>query len=113
MILFVSGRCDIPAFYSRWFFNRLQEGFVDVRNPFNPHQISRIYLNEQNIDGILPEADFNFKNKHILLVEDNELNSEIATEILTEYGFIVDTAENGAEALEKVSTSKPVLTIWC
>ena len=62
---------------------------------------------EQNIDGILPEADFNFKNKHILLVEDNELNSEIATEILTEYGFIVDTAENGAEALEKVSTSKP------
>ena len=42
-----------------------------------------------------------------MLVEDNELNSEIATEILTEYGFIVDTAENGAEALEKVSTSKP------
>ncbi len=62
---------------------------------------------EQNIDDVLPEADFNFKNKHILLVEDNELNSEIATEILTEYGFIVDTAENGAEALEKVSTSKP------
>ena len=62
---------------------------------------------EQNNDGILPEAGFDFKNKHILLVEDNELNSEIATEILTEYGFIVDTAENGAEALEKVSTSKP------
>ena len=62
---------------------------------------------EQNNDGILPEAGFDFKNKHILLVEDNELNSEIATEILTEYGFIVDTAENGAEAIEKVSTSKP------
>ena len=62
---------------------------------------------EQNNDDVLPEADFNFKNKHILLVEDNELNSEIATEILTEYGFIVDTAVNGAEALEKVSTSKP------
>ena len=62
---------------------------------------------EQNNDDVLPEADFNFKNKHILLVEDNELNSEIATEILTEYGFIVDTAENGAEALEKVSTSNP------
>ena len=62
---------------------------------------------EQTNDDVLPEADFNFKNKHILLVEDNELNSEIATEILTEYGFIVDTAENGAEALEKVSTSKP------
>ena len=53
MILFVSGRCDIPAFYSTWFFNRLQEGYVDVRNPFNSHQISRIYLNERNIDCIL------------------------------------------------------------
>lgn len=44
MILFVSGRCDIPAFYSEWFFNRLNEGFVDVRNPYNEHQISRIIL---------------------------------------------------------------------
>ena len=48
MILFVSGRCDIPAFYSTWFFNRLQEGFSwMLETPFNPHQISRIYLNEQ------------------------------------------------------------------
>lgn len=62
---------------------------------------------EQNNDDILPQAGYNFKDKHILLVEDNELNREIAVEILTEYGFIVDTAENGAEALEKVSTSKP------
>ena len=62
---------------------------------------------EQNNDGIFPQAGYNFKDKHILLVEDNELNREIAVEILTEYGFIVDTAENGAEALEKVSTSKP------
>lgn len=53
MIIFVSGRCDIPAFYSEWFFKRLQEGFVDVRNPFNPHQISRIPLNEQNVDAFL------------------------------------------------------------
>ena len=45
--------------------------------------------------------------RKVLVVEDNELNREIAVEILTEYGFIVDTAENGAEALEKVSTSKP------
>ena len=51
--------------------------------------------------------EYDFSGKRVLLVEDNELNSEIATEILTEYGFIVDTAENGAEALEKVSTSKP------
>ena len=39
------------------------------------------------------------------MVEDNELNREIAMEILNEYGFCIDTAENGAEALEKVSAS--------
>ena len=44
MLLFVSGRCDIPAFYSEWLFQRFKAGFVDVRNPFNPHQISRIAL---------------------------------------------------------------------
>ena len=53
MILFVSGRCDIPAFYSEWFFHRLKEGYVDVRNPYNEHQISRILLCEENIDCIL------------------------------------------------------------
>ena len=42
-----------------------------------------------------------------LVVEDNELNREIAQEILREYGFRVDTAENGAVAVEKVSTAAP------
>lgn len=53
MILFVSGRCDIPAFYNTWFFNRLREGYVDVRNPYNEHQVSRILLNKENIDCIV------------------------------------------------------------
>lgn len=53
MIVFVSGRCDIPAFFSNWFFHRLQEGFVDVRNPYNKHQISRIILQDEYIDCIL------------------------------------------------------------
>ena len=56
---------------------------------------------------ILPTAGSDFRGKCILLVEDNELNSEIAAEILNEYGFLVDTAENGAEAVEKVKNSKP------
>ena len=56
---------------------------------------------------LLPEEDADFKDKHILLVEDNELNREIAQEILWEYGFRVDTAENGAVAVEKVRTAAP------
>ena len=56
---------------------------------------------------LLPEEDADFKDRHILLVEDNELNREIAQEILREYGFLVDSAENGAVAVEKVSTAAP------
>ena len=56
---------------------------------------------------LLPKKDTNFKGRHILLVEDNELNREIAQEILREYGFRVDTAENGAVAVEKVCTAAP------
>ena len=58
-------------------------------------------------DNILPAASSDFRNRHILLVEDNELNSEIAMAILNEYGFQVDTAENGAEAVEKIRNSAP------
>ena len=56
---------------------------------------------------LLPEEDADFKDRHILLVEDNELNREIAQEILREYGFRVDTAENGAVAVEKVRAAAP------
>lgn len=53
MILSVSRRTDIPAFYSDWFFNRLQEGYVLVRNPMNFHQISRVKLSADVIDCIV------------------------------------------------------------
>ena len=59
------------------------------------------------VQRLLPEKNADFKGKHILLVEDNELNREIAQEILQEYGFLVATAENGAVAVEKVSTAAP------
>ena len=56
---------------------------------------------------ILPGKNADFRGRHILLVEDNELNREIAMTILHEYGFLVDIAENGAVAVEKVRTSDP------
>ena len=58
---------------------------------------------------ILPsphESEY-FKGKHLLLAEDNELNREIALEILGKYGFVTDTAEDGAAAVEKVAASRP------
>lgn len=51
MILNISGRTDIVAFYTDWFMNRYKEGFVDVRNPFNPKMVSRIRFD--NVDAIL------------------------------------------------------------
>ena len=42
-----------------------------------------------------------------MLVEDNELNQEIAVTILEEYGFVIETADDGVEAVEKVSNAQP------
>ena len=49
MILNVSGRTDIVAFYSEWFMNRYHEGFIDVRNPFNPSLVSRIFFDDVDL----------------------------------------------------------------
>lgn len=53
MIISASRRTDIPTYYSDWFFNRIKEGFVLVRNPMNIHQISRIHLSPEVVDGIV------------------------------------------------------------
>lgn len=53
MILSASRRTDIPTFYSEWFFNRIKEGFLYVRNPMNAHQISRIDLSPEVVDCIV------------------------------------------------------------
>lgn len=62
---------------------------------------------QMEAQDILPGKNADFRGRHILLVEDNELNREIAVAILHEYGFLVDTAENGAVAVEKIRTSDP------
>ncbi len=53
------------------------------------------------------DTEVDFTNKRILLVEDNELNREIAEDILSEYGFLIETAEDGIVAVDKVSHSTP------
>ena len=53
MILSVSRRTDIPNYYSQWFYNRIKEGFVYVRNPINAHQVSRIEITPDVVDCIV------------------------------------------------------------
>ena len=53
MIISASRRTDIPTYYADWFFRRIQEGFVLVRNPMNAHQVSQVSLNPEVVDGIV------------------------------------------------------------
>ncbi len=53
MIISASRRTDIPAFYSDWFFRRLREGHLLVKNPLNRSQVSRITLDPDSIDCIV------------------------------------------------------------
>ena len=50
MIISASRRTDIPAFYSDWFFKRLEGGYLYVKNPMNPGQVSKILLNQDTVD---------------------------------------------------------------
>ena len=52
MIINTGQRTDIPAFYSQWFLNRIREGFVLVRNPYNPQSVTRYSLSPGVVDLI-------------------------------------------------------------
>lgn len=52
MIINTGMRTDIPAFYADWFAGRLKAGFVLVRNPYNPHSITRYRLTPDVVDLI-------------------------------------------------------------
>lgn len=102
MILNVSGRTDIVAFYSEWFINRYKEGFVDVRNPFNPKLVSRI--NFSDVGAIL------FCTKNPLPIIDflKEINKPIIFQItLTPYKNDIEpnvpAKSNIIEAIKKIS----------
>lgn len=53
MIISASRRTDIPAWYSQWLVNRIQAGYVLVRNPMNPRQVSRVTLSPDVVDGMV------------------------------------------------------------
>lgn len=88
-------KAGVTAFCSKPIF--LSELREILESPFTVHR---------GADMAAQENDF-FKGKKILLVEDNELNQEIAVEILQEMGFIMDVADDGTVAVDKVKAAKP------
>ena len=89
MILSVSRRTDIPAFYSDWFFNRMKEGFVYVRNPMNIHQVSRITLSPEVVDCIV----FWSKNPRPMLDRLGELK-----DYMYYFQYTINAYDQGLEA---------------
>ena len=53
MILNTGSRTDIPAYYSNWFYQRSKDGYVIVRNPYNPTQVTKYILSPDVIDAIV------------------------------------------------------------
>ena len=94
MILNVSGRTDIVAFYTPWFIKRYQEGYVDVRNPIYTKLVSRIYF--KDVDCIF---FFGFKKTK------ENLRGIVFSTIDLFNGFISSISPSGALGLGRISIS--------
>lgn len=70
MILNTGSRTDIPAYYSEWFYNRIKEGFVYTRNPYNPKLIHSYKLNPSVVDVLV----FCTKNPEPMMERLDEIN---------------------------------------
>ena len=82
MIISVSRRTDVPAFYSEWFFNRIREGFAETKNPMNPKQVRMVSLRPEGVDC------FVFWSK-------NPLPMMEKLDLLKGYGFYFQFTLNG------------------
>ncbi len=98
MILSVSRRTDIPNYYSEWFFNRIKEGFVYVRNPMNAHQVSKIDITPKVVDCIV----FWTKNPEPMLNRLDELTSYEYYFQFTLTGYGKDIERNVPHKKEKM-----------
>lgn len=90
MIISASRRTDIPTYYSDWFLKRIKAGYVYVRNPMNPHQVSQINLSPEVVDGIV----FWTKNPTPMLDRLVELNDYMYYFQFTLNSYGVDVEEN-------------------
>lgn len=104
MILNVSGRTDIVAFYTNWFMRRYKEGYVDVRNPFYPSEVSRIYF--KDVDLIL----FCTKNPKPIIPFLKEINKQIVFHItITPYKKDIEPNVDKNQLIDSVKKVSEIL----
>ena len=97
MIIQTGMRTDIPAFYTPWFLNRLREGYVCTRNPYNPTMVTRYELTPEVVDLIA----FCTKNPHPMLAHREELApyGQYWFVTITPYGPEIEPGVPGTEAV--------------
>lgn len=107
MILNVSERTDIVAFYTEWFMNRYHKGYVDVCNPFNPKLVSRIYF--EDVDVIL----FCTKNPMPILPYLRSIDKPILFHVaLTSYNKDIEpNVPNKKEIIEAIKKLSSIIGI--
>lgn len=98
MIIQTGMRTDIPAFYSEWFMNRIKEGYVLVRNPYNPLQVTKYSLSPEVVDLLV----FCTKNPAPMLKHMDKLQS------YGQYWFVTITPY-GTEIEPNVPDKKTVM----
>ena len=103
MIINASGRTDVVAYYMDWFVNRWNEGYFDVRNPFNPKLVSRIYVSD--IDMIV----FCTKNPLPLLDTIHQFSVPIQLQV-TITGYFEDIEPNVPDKREVIECIKKLST---
>lgn len=100
MIINLGSRTDIPAFYSEWFFNRIKEGYVQVRNPYYENQVTEYQLDPEVVDLLV----FVSKNPAPMLARLDEIKdfNQYWQVTITAYGKDI---EENVPAKEKVINS--------
>ena len=96
MIISASRRTDIPAFYSQWSFNRINEGYVLVPNPYHPKMISRICLSPAVVDCFI----FWTNEPHALML--NQLDKFTGLQLLLPIYDSTLTEENWSNHLPSI-----------
>lgn len=101
MILNVGSRTDIPAFFSEWFFNRMKDGYVDVKNPYSDNVYWRYQINPQVIDAI----GFCSKNPKPMLDKITEMKNLLQTYKTFWYMTITPYGQDIEPNVPDISTS--------
>ena len=111
MIISASRRTDIPSYYLEWFFNRIKEGYVCVRNPMNIHQVGKISLSPDVVDGIvfwtknptpmLSRLDEISQYNYYFQFTVNSYNTDIETNVPSKNDVIIPTFQRLSKQIGK------------